>query len=781
MLLRAAKARALLARPRPRAARRRPGARRRRALAPPHARPRGRGRAARRDRRRRDRVDAGALGSPACARPLGCAALGLPAAARRRHVRRRAALRHRRRAAAARRGRGAVDRRRRAGRERAARARHAQRHRGAAAAACASRRRPAGCRCRPAGSTSRCCPSRCASPPAAAARACASRSRSAAAAGAAAAARARPARPVRARPARGRRRRARRDARAPAASSRSHVTAGGGDASPRTRAASLLAAAETEIDGLRPWREGSPASRIHWQSFARGAGLMERKLISEADSRPLVVLDPRAPASPDALDAAVRAAASLAVHFAQARRLRAAAARRPPRAHRSSTTCSPGRRRTSGSRCVDEHTGPSLAAAQNRRGLIVYVAARTGRPRPARARPHARRLPARGPGRAAEPPRGARGRRLPRLRRRAHRQRGADGGGRGARHERRGHVSALRGTGPRCAAPSPTPAAARRTRCARRARCCRSRSRAASRSSRSPRAARCTGCRCSSRPRPAARWHALGVGAARDGGPAAAPARLTGAARVAARSRSSPLAIALALLAGGVADELLRPTSWDELAAGIARGISDLPGVRVPYRGLDEWVAARDPARRHGARRARRAARVLAAAQRPRLPARRARAARALYAVPVVALDFAGEFLRGALFALLVVAFLRLEQLRLTEAGAAALLALGVAVAALIAAPALNRDAPWCDYETWALDDRLVEVDHVHLGPQLRPAELAARRPRAAARQGQAARLLEGREPRRLRRRALAAVASPARARRSTSSSRPTRPIRRAL
>ena len=95
------------------------------------------------------------------------------------------------------------------------------------------------------------------------------------------------------------------------------LTAGGGDATPAHARASLLAAAETEIDGLRPWREGSPASRIHWQSFARGAGLMERKLISEADSRPLVVIDPRAPTSPEALDAAVRAAGSLAVHFAK--------------------------------------------------------------------------------------------------------------------------------------------------------------------------------------------------------------------------------------------------------------------------------------------------------------------------------------------------------------------------------------------------------------------------------------------------------------------------------
>ena len=87
------------------------------------------------------------------------------------------------------------------------------------------------------------------------------------------------------------------------------ATAGGGDATPAHARAALIAAAETEIDGLRPHREGSPASRIHWPALARGAGLMERKLISEADSRPLVVLDPRAPPSPEALDAAVRAAA----------------------------------------------------------------------------------------------------------------------------------------------------------------------------------------------------------------------------------------------------------------------------------------------------------------------------------------------------------------------------------------------------------------------------------------------------------------------------------------
>src|SRR3954449_2813084 len=94
-----------------------------------------------------------------------------------------------------------------------------------------------------------------------------------------------------------------------------NLSAGGGDATPAHARASLLAAAETEIDGLRPWREGSPASRIHWQSLARGQGLMERKLISEAVSLPMVVLDPRGAADLDALDAAGRAAASLPVHY----------------------------------------------------------------------------------------------------------------------------------------------------------------------------------------------------------------------------------------------------------------------------------------------------------------------------------------------------------------------------------------------------------------------------------------------------------------------------------
>jgi uncharacterized protein (DUF58 family) len=71
----------------------------------------------------------------------------------------------------------------------------------------------------------------------------------------------------------------------------------------------------TEVDGLRPYREGTSASRIHWPALARGAGLLERRLRADTDSRPLVVLDARGSGPPEHLDAAVRAAASLVLEL----------------------------------------------------------------------------------------------------------------------------------------------------------------------------------------------------------------------------------------------------------------------------------------------------------------------------------------------------------------------------------------------------------------------------------------------------------------------------------
>jgi len=84
--------------------------------------------------------------------------------------------------------------------------------------------------------------------------------------------------------------------------------------SPASRArADLLAA--VEVDGLRPYRPGTPASRIHWPALARGAGLLERRLRVEGDTLPLVVLDARGAGPAEHLDAAVRAAASLTLEL----------------------------------------------------------------------------------------------------------------------------------------------------------------------------------------------------------------------------------------------------------------------------------------------------------------------------------------------------------------------------------------------------------------------------------------------------------------------------------
>jgi uncharacterized protein (DUF58 family) len=51
--------------------------------------------------------------------------------------------------------------------------------------------------------------------------------------------------------------------------------------------------AQFEVDGLRPYRDGSPASRIHWPAVARTGEMIERRLVAGGEPRPLVVFDPR--------------------------------------------------------------------------------------------------------------------------------------------------------------------------------------------------------------------------------------------------------------------------------------------------------------------------------------------------------------------------------------------------------------------------------------------------------------------------------------------------------
>lgn len=82
-------------------------------------------------------------------------------------------------------------------------------------------------------------------------------------------------------------------------------------------AAHLEMLAALEVDGLRPYRPGTPASRISWSALARGAGLLERRLRAERDAGPLVVLDLRSGGPGEDIDAAVRAAASLTLELAR--------------------------------------------------------------------------------------------------------------------------------------------------------------------------------------------------------------------------------------------------------------------------------------------------------------------------------------------------------------------------------------------------------------------------------------------------------------------------------
>jgi len=153
---------------------------------------------------------------------------------------------------------------------------------------------------------------------------------------------------------------------------------------------------------------------------------------------------------------------------------------------------------------------------------------------------------------------------------------------------------------------------------------------------------------------------------------------------------------AVLLVAGGAPADLL-PWHWDELAGSIGAGVNGVGGALVPYGGSDADI--RFVIVLGGA------VLVLSAA----LLAQRSRAAGLislgfLYGIPAVAVGFELEFARGAVLAVLVVAYLRLERLRVRDLVPAGALAAAVTVIAFAAAPALDGDDPWFDYEAFASD-----------------------------------------------------------------------------
>jgi uncharacterized protein (DUF58 family) len=158
--------------------------------------------------------------------------------------------------------------------------------------------------------------------------------------------------------------------------------------------ASTAAGAAVDIDGLRPYTEGTPASRIHWSALARGAGLLERRLRDEGDTRPLIVLDARGAARPEDLDAAVRAAASLALELARASGsgLLLPGDRRPMAIHPDLIMWPSAHARLA---LVEDRPGapaPALKGVGPRRAPLIYVAARRLDSLPPAARSIARGL-----------------------------------------------------------------------------------------------------------------------------------------------------------------------------------------------------------------------------------------------------------------------------------------------------------------------------------------------------------------------------------------------------
>ncbi|GAA2418447.1 hypothetical protein GCM10010191_31540 [Actinomadura vinacea] len=74
---------------------------------------------------------------------------------------------------------------------------------------------------------------------------------------------------------------------------------------------------DLEPDGLRPYVPGSPISRVHWPSLARGGELQERRIAAPPTGLPLVIVDTSGATDPRAVDWVARAAAGCALSLAR--------------------------------------------------------------------------------------------------------------------------------------------------------------------------------------------------------------------------------------------------------------------------------------------------------------------------------------------------------------------------------------------------------------------------------------------------------------------------------
>jgi protein-glutamine gamma-glutamyltransferase len=156
------------------------------------------------------------------------------------------------------------------------------------------------------------------------------------------------------------------------------------------------------------------------------------------------------------------------------------------------------------------------------------------------------------------------------------------------------------------------------------------------------------------------------------------------------------IAVGFMLEAAGVGARLLVPDAWGDLASGINQGIASLPDAAVPYQGVDEWVRTTILAGAGGLL-------LLGSgiAFWPRATATRPTAAAValgvLYGVPAVERNFVHPFFSGAVFALLLTAFLWGERLDARQGWITATLGLIALTSALIAAPRVDGARPLLD------------------------------------------------------------------------------------
>ena len=213
----------------------------------------------------------------------------------------------------------------------------------------------------------------------------------------------------------------------------------------------------------------------------------------------------------------------------------------------------------------------------------------------------------------------------------------------------------------------------------------------------------------------------------------------------------------LALLVAGVPVRMLGWHQWDDLVSGMSQGISSTPAITVPYRGIDEWVRT---AIMSGGTALLALAALLAFWPRrgttPGYPLAAAVALGTLYTVPVIEHGPDSPYFDGALFCIVLAGFLWLEHVRSDQMAVAAACVVATAIVGAVIGPHLDSDPAVVQLRELRREARAHEGRGVLVDAQLRAVEVVARRARDAAHQDQRPGLLEGDQPRRVRRRALA-------------------------